>query len=70
MLTGPLPGACGLPPGQTFASSAADELCVVTDRPAPGFREEYDGVLVERWLEPRYAQELDAVPALRTENQL
>ena len=26
--------------------------------------------LVERWLEPRYAQELDAVPALRTENQL
>ena len=26
--------------------------------------------LVERWLEPRYAQEPDAVPALRTENQL
>ena len=70
MLTGPLPGACGQPLSQSFISYAADEISVAAGRPSLGFREEDHGVLVEPWLEPRYAQELDAMPALPTGNQL
>ena len=45
LLTGPLLGACGQPTGETFTSAAANELCVATARPAPGFWEGDDGGL-------------------------